>query len=256
MNSKVKDIETVYSRLSKQLHNGNMLHMEHELETSVKNYSLAKFVLGKGNRYKALISAGIHGDEPSGVETICSFLENNRFENFSDTWELTILPCLNPYGYEYGVRENHRGEDLNRFFRHDSPPEEVRFAQSAFDKNYELTIELHEDSMTPGFYLYQKGTHQEDDILGNKILTAIKNVMPINHNGEIDGHSAQGGIIIQQTDWTSMDWWPMAFYALSKGTRRTLTLETATGFAMQTRAEAHLIAIETALKFYTEKLKS
>jgi predicted deacylase len=31
-----------------------------------------KFVLGEGNQRKALISAGIHGDEPSGVETICA----------------------------------------------------------------------------------------------------------------------------------------------------------------------------------------
>jgi murein peptide amidase A len=60
-----------------------------------------------------LQSAGIHGDEPSGVETICTLLENNRFEIFSDEWELTIFPCINPYGYEYGTRQNQDGKVLN-----------------------------------------------------------------------------------------------------------------------------------------------
>ena len=255
MTLKVNDFEIIYSRLSKHLRNGNE-YLEHYLETPIKDYSLIKIILGKGNRHKALISAGIHGDEPCGVEAICSFLENNRFESFSDTWELSLLPCLNPYGYEFGLRENHNGKDLNRLFRHSAPPEEVEFAQSNFDKNYELTIELHEDSMTPGYYLYQKGTHPEDEIVGDEILKAIKNIMPINLNDEIDGCSAQGGIIIQQRNWSAMDWWPMAIYALSKGTRRSLTLETATQFAMQTRVEAHLKAIDTALSFYTEKFKN
>ena len=35
--------------------------------------------------------------------------------------------------------------------------------------------------------------------------------MPINLNDEIDGCSAQGGIIVQENDFKSMDWWPMAF---------------------------------------------
>jgi murein peptide amidase A len=162
MNQKINEIEIIYSRLRRQFQNGNGCPIELVLETPDKNYSLIKFVLGKGNRHKALISAGIHGDEPGGVEAICSFLENNRFEKFSDKWELTFLPCLNPYGYEYGSRENHKGKDLNRLFKHDSPPSEVVFAKSNFDQDYDLTIELHEDFVTPGYYLYQKGTHPEN----------------------------------------------------------------------------------------------
>ncbi|MBT7178124.1 MAG: M14 family metallocarboxypeptidase, partial [Nitrospina sp.] len=231
------------------LHGGNGFAINHFMQTP--EHSLVKFVLGKGNRLKAMISAGIHGDEPSGVEAICSFLENNRFDNFSDEWELTFLPCLNPYGYEHGLRENHEGKDLNRLFKHESPPTEVRFAKSIFDSSYDLTIELHEDFMTPGYYLYQKGTHAEDDLLGKKILQAVKNIMPINLNGEIDGCSAQGGIIVQGNE--PMDWWPMALYSLSKGTRRCLTLETATKLSMDARIEAHLVAIDTALNYFSRK---
>ena len=251
MNFKKNDIEIIYSRLRKHLPGENEFAINHLMETP--KYSLVKFILGEGNRLKALISAGIHGDEPSGVEAICSFLENNRFENFADVWELTFLPCLNPYGYEYGSRENHEGKDLNRLFKHGSPPQEVKFAMSIFDKYYDLTIELHEDFMTPGYYLYQKGTHAEDDQLGKKILQAVKKVMPINLNGEIVGCSAQEGIMVPENDFKSMDWWPMALYSLFKGTRRCLTLETATKFSMDVRIEAHLVAIDTALNYFSRK---
>ena len=253
MNSKKNDIEIIYSRLRKHLPGENGFATNLLMETPEKKYSLVKFILGEGNRRKAMISAGIHGDEPSGVEVICSFLQNNRFENFADVWELTFLPCLNPYGFEIGSRENYEGKDLNRLFKHDSPPQEVKFAKSIFDSSYDLTIELHEDFMTPGYYLYQMGTHPEDDLLGKKILQTVTNIMPINLNDEIDGCSAQGGIIVQENDFKSMDWWPMAFYSLSKGTRRCLTLETATRFSMDVRVEAHLVAIDTALNYFSRK---
>ena len=249
MSSRKNDIEAIYSRLRKHLPGENGFSINHLTETP--EYSLIKFVLGEGNRLKAMISAGIHGDEPGGVEAVCSFLENNHFENFADEWELTFLPCLNPYGYEHGSRENHEGKDLNRLFKHESPPTEVRFAKSIFESSYDLTIELHEDFMTPGYYLYQKGTHAEDDRLSKKILQAVKNIMPINLNAEIDGCSAQEGIIAQENEPT--DWWPMALYSFSKGTRRCLTLETATSFSMEVRIEAHLVAIDTALNYFSGK---
>ncbi|MBC8288456.1 MAG: M14 family metallocarboxypeptidase [Nitrospinae bacterium] len=251
MNSPLNDIEIIFSRLRKQLPEKNGLLTSYPLETPDKNYSLGKFVLGEGNRRKALISAGIHGDEPGGVETICNFLENNRFERFSDEWELTFLPCINPHGYEYGTRENHEGKDLNRLFRQETPPPEVAFAKSILEKHYELTIELHEDFMSPGYYLYQQGTHQEDDHLGKKILQDVKDIMPINLNGEIDGRSAQAGIMVQESNFMSMDWWPMALYSLFKGARRCLTLETATKFPIDMRVEAHSAAINTALTCFS-----
>ncbi len=247
MNS--RDIEIIFSRLRKHLPIETEFVTKDYLETS--KYSLAKFILGKGNRKRALISAGIHGDEPGGVETICSFLQNNRYKKFVDEWELTFLPCLNPYGYEHGTRENHAGKDLNRLFKLDSPPPEIEFVKSVFESPYELTLELHEDSATPGYYLYQVGTH--DDFLGEKILQAVANIMPINLDEEIDGCSARGGLIVPQNDFKTMDWWPMALYSLSQGTQRCLTLETATRFPMDVRVEAHLLAVDTALNYFSGK---
>lgn len=251
MSSSLNNIEKVLSRLRKQLPEGSKFFESNPLITPKKEYSLVKFILGEGNKRKALISAGIHGDEPGGIESICAFLENNQFEKFSDEWELTFLPCLNPYGYEYGTRENHEGNDLNRHFKDEVSPHEVAFAKSILENFYELTIELHEDFMSSGYYLYQLGTHPEDDHLGNIILQAVKEIMPINLNGQIDDRTAKEGIMVQERNFSSMDWWPMAYYSLFKGSRRCLTLETATKFPLNIRIEAHLIAINTALIYFS-----
>jgi len=49
--------------------------------------------------------------------------------DFLDEWEITLFPCINPFGYEFGIRENHQGKDLNRLFKADLSPLEVISAQ-------------------------------------------------------------------------------------------------------------------------------
>ena len=87
-----------------------------------------------------LLGAGIHGDEPGGVETIVKFLQETRYLVYLDEWEITLLPCINPFGYEFGIRENHQGKDLNRLFKEDLPPLEVIFAQSIINKGFCFVI--------------------------------------------------------------------------------------------------------------------
>ena len=101
--------------------------------------------------------------------------------------------------------------------------------------------------------MYQKGIDAKDDELGVEILNAIKNIMPINLDDEIDGYSADHGVIGKNIDISTMDWWPMALYGFSKGVERCLTLETASQFDMATRVNAHLTAIKTALNYFSNK---
>ena len=219
----------------------------------ISTYPLIKLVLGKGNSRRVLISAGIHGDEPAGIITILSFLENHHYSSYINKWEITLLPCINPHGYEYGTRENHDEKDLNRLFKEAQSVTEVSFAQSILSTPFELTIELHEDNESSGYYLYQKGIDVKDDKIGFEIIDAIKNIMPINMDDEIDGTSADRGVIGKAIDISKMDWWPMAIYGLSKGVDRCLTLETASQFDMSIRVDAHLTAIKTALNYYSNK---
>ena len=219
-------------------------------QTSAGLYPLIKIVLGKGNSLRALISAGIHGDEPGGIESILNFLKNNEYLDYINEWEITLLPCLNPYGYEFGTRTNHQGKDLNRLFKLKNPPLEVIFAQSILETDFKLIIDLHEDNESHGYYLYQTGLPNKYEKIGLEILNSLEGIMPINLETEIAGSQADQGIIGKELEILSMDWWPMALYGLSKGTQMCLTLETSSLFDMETRVHAHLTAIKTAFNHF------
>ena len=219
-------------------------------QTSAGLYPLIKIVLGKGNSLRALISAGIHGDEPGGIESILNFLKNSNYLDYINEWEITLLPCINPYGYEFGTRTNHQGKDLNRLFKLKNPPLEVVFAQSILETDFKLIIDLHEDNESHGYYLYQTGLSKTYEKIGLEILNSLEGIMPINLETEIADSQADQGIIGKELEILSMDWWPMALYGLSKGTQMCLTLETSSLFDMETRVHAHLTAIKTAFKHF------
>jgi len=218
-----------------------------EISDSITSHCVEKIILGEGNHKRVLISAGIHGDEPAGVETICSFFEKKEYRDYLQEWEVILVPCINPFGYEANTRANHEGLDLNRKFKSTHPPQEVIFAQYLFDSPFDLTIELHEDVDSPGYYLFHSSSGASPPLLVEGILNNVKTVMPINMDSKIEGTPANSGVIERIGVDDEMDWWPMAFYSLSMGTQTCLTLETGTQFPMQTRVKAHLIAIKAAL---------
>ena len=135
---KLNTFDSLLNRLKKIFPKKNVIETIHTLRTPYKNYPLIKFSVGNGNFRRALISAGIHGDEPGGIETILKFFENKFYSKYKDSWELTFLPCINPYGYDFGTRENHQRKDLNRLFKIEKPPLEVLFAMRKGKKASEL----------------------------------------------------------------------------------------------------------------------
>ncbi len=249
----IRNYSEILSRLKNSLEGaGKWVHVG-DVTGSTSSHPIEKIVFGEGNEKRVLISAGIHGDEPAGVETICSFIERKECQKFLQDWEMTVVPCINPFGYESNTRSNHEDMDLNRKFKTPSPPIEVALAQKLFISPFDLTIELHEDVDSSGYYFFHSSLDDVQSALIPAILNNVKTVMPINLDSEIDGMSASEGVIERSGLDEDMDWWPMAFYSLSKGTRTCLTLETATRFPMQTRVTAHLKAIETALDFFDKK---
>jgi protein MpaA len=199
---------------------------------------------------KVLISGGIHGDEPAGVETICEFLEEKLYIPFLKDWRITILPCLNPSGYQRNTRNNHEDKDLNRLFKLSSSSTEVEIAQKALEPTFDLTLELHEDCDSDGYYLFQKENLHSEPPLGRKILDAIEPIMPINRDSEIEEIPAEDGLIMRLKEPDEMPWWPMALYSYHIGCQRCFTLETTPKLPMDVRVKAHLKAIETALNQY------
>lgn len=219
-----------------------------------QEYPLIKIILGEGNPKRVLLSAGIHGDEPAGVETICEFLEKEVFKEFCEEWEVTILPCLNPSGYAAATRTNHEEKDLNRLFKTNHSSIEVKLAQTVLNTPFDLTLELHEDIDSKGFYIYMKELPETDPALGRKIINEAAKLMPINNDSEIEGVPADRGLLARLSDPEKMEWWPMALYAAAKGSKTCFTIETSTFFPFETRIACHRTAIKTALRNQTKFL--
>lgn len=245
----IRNYSEILSRLASSLDGVGKIAPLGTVDTRFSSLPVEKIVLGCGNSKKVLISAGIHGDEPAGVETICSLIEGKVYLEFVQNWEITLIPCINPFGYESGMRVNHEGVDLNRQFKSPSPPREVALVQSVLHSPFDLTMELHEDEDSSGYYLYHSSGFELRTDLTLSVLREVQKIMPVNMDCEIDGTTANGGVIERVSDPEKMEWWPMALYALSKGTRTCLTLETASRFPMENRVDAHLRAIRTALDF-------
>jgi murein peptide amidase A len=238
------------------------------VETGTTDYPIYKIEINahldiKKHHLPVFISAGIHGDEPAGVWAVLEFLKRySTLPPYYHHIQFTILPCMNPYGYEHQRRENAQGLDLNRQFRMGHPPTEVRLVKEVVGGwAYALTMEFHEDVDSSGFYLYEL-TQGGVPSWGREIIELVEQKFPINLNREIEGTSAEAGLILRQDGNTpfyqiikSRTDWPQAFYHYTNGTRHCFTTETPVFLNQEERAEIHLMALDVALKKLWEQQK-
>ncbi|MGR5076084.1 M14 family metallopeptidase [Photobacterium swingsii] len=96
-----------------------------------------------------LISGGVHGYETSGVHGALQFLDTHA-EQYSDTFNIVVAPCVSPWGYETINRWNPLAIDPNRSFFADSPAEESAALMQLADSLGDVLvhIDLHETTDT------------------------------------------------------------------------------------------------------------
>lgn len=219
------------------------------IRSASHRYPLYRLTLGTGGS-RISLAAGIHGDEPAGVEALLAFLEScTEHAPLLQRFCFVLFPCLNPYGYEHDRRENVDGLDLNRQYRARRPPLEVATMRAALER-YDLSIEFHEDCDAEGFYLYELKSHRARAWLGEAIVQAVGKTWPVDQRQVIEELQSANGIIrpvrIQQRI-QQLAGWPHAIYLHSTGTRRCLTFETPTRWPMEARVAMHLTALHTTL---------
>lgn len=198
-----------------------------------------------GSRPRIYISSGIHGDEPATPGALLHMLESELFDERA-TWFL--CPLLNPAGYRLASRENSDGIDLNRDYREPRSAEILAHRrwlrrQPCFD----LTICLHEDWETKGFYLYELNPDARP-ALADAMIAAARTQGPIETATWIDGReSVAPGIIRPESDPLLREQWPEAVYLLQHHCRLVYTLETASISPIKQRIETHYAAVRAAL---------
>ena len=196
------------------------------------------------NPKRVYISAGIHGDEPASPLAALRLLQENRWPENLELW---LCPCLNPVGFTLNTRTNVKGLDLNRGYL--NPVAEEIIAHIAWlerQPKFDLTMLLHEDWESLGFYLYEQNPEGRPSF-AEKIIEAVEKVCPIDHSEVIEGRPASGGIVRPNIDPRSRPDWPEAFYLITHKTRQGYTVEAPSDFPIPVRVNALVAAVNIAI---------
>ena len=195
-----------------------------------------------------LITGGVHGDEPAGVEAVLQFLARDNtplLKNFS----FLVIPCINPYGYVHNTRETLAGVDINRAFETDDVAEVAIVKQALRQNQYALAIDFHEDYDATGFYLYEG--KRDEKYIGPDLATAAKAIGPIDTEdpGE-DAPDIVEGVYKVATTWGTQG---LAPYLLHFHSEHVIISETPTTWQLEQRAALHLTILDTALNIMLER---
>ncbi len=192
-----------------------------------------------------LITGGVHGDEPAGIEAVLQFLERDNTELLKK-FTFVVIPCVNPYGYVHDTRENSDGVDINRSFETEKISE-VAIVKKAFGQTqFSLAIDFHEDYETTGFYLYEG--KQDEQYIGPEIANTVKSIGPIDteDSGE-DAPDIAQGVYKVASEWGTQG---LAPYLLHFHSKHVIITETPTVWPLEQRASLHLGVLDAALLFH------
>jgi hypothetical protein len=145
---------------------------------------------------KLAIFAGVHGDEPAGVQAIGDLvLALDGLPAMARQYSIHVYPLCNPTGYEDGTRHSRAGLDLNReFWKGSDQPEVKLLEEQILGENYDGLISLHSDDTSEGLYGFVRGATLARHLL-QPALAAAEAALPVNRAQMIDGFHAVEGII-------------------------------------------------------------
>ncbi len=191
------------------------------------------------------LSAGIHGDEPSGPGALLRLLQADALPHGHN---YQICPCMNPGGLAAGTRENPEGIDLNRDYSNFNSREIAAHRDwvDARIASVDLALHLHEDWEASGFYLYELNLHNRPS-RAPAILNAARTHLPIETAPRIDGRRAHGGVIRPRKIPEVPGGIPEAIYFQERFGGLNYTLESPSGLALEKRIQAMQAAVLAAI---------
>lgn len=199
------------------------------------------------------LSGGVHGDEPAGVEAVLQWLEGDTWKAFPFNW--LVLPCVNPFGWAHDQRTNAQGRDINRQFRGPTCSLEALLVKECVSgKRFLFSMDFHEDCDSPGYYLCELTNGAPP--LAEKIVEAVRQVLPLNRSPRLDGKRATGEGFMRRAPacpvvWRTRKHWPLAFDLVCHHAAQTFCSETPSrDFALSRRVEAHHAALSAALRAF------
>jgi murein peptide amidase A len=222
---------------------------------------------GKDDRPHVFISGGVHGDEPAGTFAALQFATTEA-QKWHDKFRFTIIPCVNPGGFEACQRETLDGHDINRHCVKEPLIAETRLLlgwlkEKAKPGRFAMTFDLHEMGPTPdkpempaGYMLWEICDERRLRI-GPEIIKAVGKIVPVCAWPKILGETSVGGVISYPEGSTSAEYsagTSFDTFMVSSGlTSQAFTLESPGAHALGLRIKAHVAALNAALAVYLEK---
>ncbi|MCY9803645.1 M14 family metallocarboxypeptidase [Vibrio scophthalmi] len=170
-----------------------------------------------------LITGGVHGYETSGVQGALEFAAQ-KAEQYAETFNIAIAPCVSPWGYETINRWNALATDPNRSFYQDTPAEESAALRQLVASlgDFLVHFDLHEttdtdesefrpalaardgveydaDTIPDGFYTVGDTLNPQPEFQAAIIASVAKvtHIAPADEKGEIIGSEVvQEGVIL------------------------------------------------------------
>jgi hypothetical protein len=143
---------------------------------SEEEYKIYKITYGTGeanNTKNYLFISGIHGNEIAPIYAIKEFIQYLDLIKPIDNITIDFIYILNPFGFEYNLRYNGNGIDLNRDFINFEANETRLLMNNIKDKKYTGMYDFHEHGSTTGFMLYYYSN--KNKALANNILEILQN---------------------------------------------------------------------------------
>jgi hypothetical protein len=143
-------------------------------------YKMYKITYGtaRNNTRKYLFISGVHGNEIAPVYAMKEFIQYLDSIKLMDNLTIDFIYILNPYGFEYGLRYNGNGIDLNRDFINFETNEIMYLINNIKNIKYAGAYDFHEHGSTTGFMLYYYSNNNR--LKANNILEMLqKNDIPL-----------------------------------------------------------------------------
>lgn len=183
--------------------------------------------------------AGVHGDEPAGVQGLLAWAEL-RAEELRDA-DVAIFPLFNPAGLVLNTRSDEGGRDLNRLFDNPDEPHLLAWQNAVRGLTPRIAVCLHEDYDARGTYCYELNRTRGPG-LADHLLEVCSPFIPRDPRATIEGRRASAGVILRKKVpmFTGL---PEAVLLQRNGTPVTLTFETPSefDFALRTRTHARFV---------------
>jgi hypothetical protein len=207
------------------------------------------------DRWHVLLTGGVHGDEPAGVEAVVRFLEGFAAA-YLERFTFHVIPCVNPSGYEAGTRLNGAGQDINRSMSDSDVIESITLRRMLQDRRFDIFFDLHEDYEATGYYMYE--AQQQDRLLGAQIVETVKQeVGPIDSDANTDAGldtPISEGLFGVNPKWREQGW---SAYGYFKGANHGILPETpSTAWPLDQRVAAHHVALCIVLNHYSKESAS